>query len=397
MTSSRSLSYSIDEDMHLCHVYLDVSQNPIIGINQSKDQFWARVETEYQKSEISNQQPRPRRSLQTRMTTILSAVSKLRGCVNQIENKNPSGASEQDILNQAKMLLAQDVKYKRGFKFDHVWPILKGMEKFTNNNGNAPSAFHEEGRNISSSPSFSVDPESSPSPGMNSFDLNINSDEGTSNLSSRPMGVKKAKRKLQSEEQFKQLMEQNDKLLKAITKDLNSITDPASRAYIENRKQEIIRKRAQTSQSNEQGEDVQYQYHGSQYRTSQYQGDQAEGQPSHREQVQENDEEEFEKEPLIDSSSEKSGKVMRLKDDVSADHRQTLAFHLKPKVVELKVSMHCYGCAKKVEKHISKLDGVTWYKVELESKKVVVKGNIMPVDVLESICKVKNAQLWSSS
>lgn len=99
MTSSRSLSYSIDEDMHLCHVYLDVSQNPIIGINQSKDQFWARVETEYQKSEISNQQPRPRRSLQTRMTTILSAVSKLRGCVNQIENKNPSGASEQDIVS----------------------------------------------------------------------------------------------------------------------------------------------------------------------------------------------------------------------------------------------------------------------------------------------------------
>ncbi|KAF8108612.1 hypothetical protein N665_0106s0014 [Sinapis alba] len=258
MTSSRSLSYSIDEDMHLCHMYLDVSQNPIIGINQ--------VETEYQKSEIFNHQPRPRRSLQTRMTTILSAVSKLRGCVNQIENKNPSGASEQDILNQAKMLLAQDIKYKRGFKFDHVWPILKGMENFTNNNGNAPTAFNEEGCNIASSPSFSVDPESSPSPGMNSFDLNINSKEGTSNLSSRPMGLKKAKRKLQSEEQFKKLMEQNDKLLNAITKgnserneiqrqkvevakmkeenkilfaDLNSITDLASRAYIESQKKKL--------------------------------------------------------------------------------------------------------------------------------------------------------------
>ena len=99
MTSIRSLSYSIEEDMHLCHVYLDVSQNPIIGINQSKDQFWARVENEYQKSEIFNRQPRPRRSLQTRMTTILSAVSKLRGCVNKIENKNPRGASEQDIVS----------------------------------------------------------------------------------------------------------------------------------------------------------------------------------------------------------------------------------------------------------------------------------------------------------
>ncbi|VYS53255.1 unnamed protein product [Arabidopsis thaliana] len=72
------------------------------------------------------------------MTSILSAVSKLRGCVNQIENKNPSGASIEDILNQAKMLLTQYEKYKRGFKFDHVWPILKGIEKFANDNMKTP-------------------------------------------------------------------------------------------------------------------------------------------------------------------------------------------------------------------------------------------------------------------
>ncbi|KAF3528410.1 hypothetical protein DY000_02041013 [Brassica cretica] len=137
MTSIRSSSYSIEEDMHLCHVYLDVSQNPIIGINQSKDQFWARVENEYQKSEIFNRQPRPRRSLQTRMTTILSAVSKLRGCVNKIENKNPRGASEQDIVS---------------------------IEKFANNNTNASVAFQEDGCNVTPSLSFSVDLELSTSP-----------------------------------------------------------------------------------------------------------------------------------------------------------------------------------------------------------------------------------------
>jgi copper chaperone CopZ len=27
--------------------------------------------------------------------------------------------------------------------------------------------------------------------------------------------------------------------------------------------------------------------------------------------------------------------------------------------VELKVSMHCYGCAKKVQKHIAKMDGMS--------------------------------------
>lgn len=105
---------------------------------------------------------------------------------------------------------------------------------------------------------------------MNSFDLNMNSEEATSNLSSRPMGSKKANRKLQSEEQIKQMMEQNDKLIKAIIKgtfernetqrqkvevakkkeenkilfaDLSSITDQTSRAYIENERKRILKKR----------------------------------------------------------------------------------------------------------------------------------------------------------
>uniref|UniRef100_A0A803Q684 No apical meristem-associated C-terminal domain-containing protein n=1 Tax=Cannabis sativa TaxID=3483 RepID=A0A803Q684_CANSA len=148
MSSIRTLSYSLEEDIHLCRVYLDISQNPIIGINQSKDQFWARVEAEYHLPEMFMTQRRPRRSLQSRMTTILAAVSKFRGCINQIENKNPSGASEQDIINQAKMLLSQDPKYKKGFKYDHVWPILKDCEKFTNNNANGATRFQQQGETL---------------------------------------------------------------------------------------------------------------------------------------------------------------------------------------------------------------------------------------------------------
>ncbi|CAN7012584.1 unnamed protein product [Brassica oleracea var. botrytis] len=123
------------------------------------------------------------------MTSILAAVSKLKGCVNQIQNKNPSGASEQKILNQAKILQTQDEKYKKGFQFDHVWPILKGIEKFANNFSNRANALQEEVQNVISSPSLQE--ESSSSPCMNSFDLNMNKEDVTSNLSKRSMGVKK--------------------------------------------------------------------------------------------------------------------------------------------------------------------------------------------------------------
>ncbi|KAI9128755.1 hypothetical protein K1719_000238 [Acacia pycnantha] len=102
---------------------------------------------------------------------------------------------------------------------------------------------------------------------------------------------------------------------------------------------------------------------------------------------------ENEMKPLVATTeSSDGGQKLRLKDVVAG--RQTLAFQLKPKVVILKVSMHCDGCAKRVEKHVSKLEGVSSYKVDLENKRVVLVGDILPLEVLESMSKVnKYAEL----
>ncbi|CAD6265521.1 unnamed protein product [Miscanthus lutarioriparius] len=63
------------------------------------------------------------------------------------------------------------------------------------------------------------------------------------------------------------------------------------------------------------------------------------------------------------------------------------------KVVVMKVAIHCQGCAGKVRKHISKMEGVTSFSIDLESKKVTVMGHVSPAGVLESISKVKKAEL----
>ncbi|KAK3123340.1 hypothetical protein QOZ80_8AG0628910 [Eleusine coracana subsp. coracana] len=62
-------------------------------------------------------------------------------------------------------------------------------------------------------------------------------------------------------------------------------------------------------------------------------------------------------------------------------------------VVVMKVAIHCQGCAGKVRKHISKMEGVTSFSIDLESKKVTVTGHVSPAGVLESISKVKKAEL----
>lgn len=97
--SVRSSSYCAAEDVLLCQVYLEISQDPVVGRYQSQDQFWSRVEEAYNKNKPENWTPRNKRSVGSRMSTITSEVKKLNGCVRQIENMNPSGASNHDIVS----------------------------------------------------------------------------------------------------------------------------------------------------------------------------------------------------------------------------------------------------------------------------------------------------------
>ncbi|XP_019238013.1 PREDICTED: uncharacterized protein LOC109218137 [Nicotiana attenuata] len=128
--SIRSAGYSVNEDILLCRMHLDVSQDPITGVNQSRDQFCGRVVDAYNNTKEDFWESHTKKSLQHRMQMIEKAIRKLNGCVRQVENLHPSGASEQYICTQAKALLMQDPNFKKGFKFDHVWVIMMEFEKF---------------------------------------------------------------------------------------------------------------------------------------------------------------------------------------------------------------------------------------------------------------------------
>ncbi|KAI3826219.1 hypothetical protein L1987_00264 [Smallanthus sonchifolius] len=62
-------------------------------------------------------------------------------------------------------------------------------------------------------------------------------------------------------------------------------------------------------------------------------------------------------------------------------------------VVVLEVALHCRGCERKMKKHISKIEGVTSFKIEFAAKKVTVVGDVTTLAVLTSVLKVKNAKL----
>ncbi|CAH8340188.1 unnamed protein product [Eruca vesicaria subsp. sativa] len=64
--------------------------------------------------------------------------------------------------------------------------------------------------------------------------------------------------------------------------------------------------------------------------------------------------------------------------------------------VVLKVSLHCRGCEAKLRKHLSRMQGVTSFNIDFAAKKVTVTGDITPLEILDSISKVKNAQFWTT-
>ena len=173
-------------------------------------------------------------------------------------------------------MLAQDPNYNRGFKFDHVWNILKNFEKFADNVPTARQRSQQHtSSNYVSSESENPTPEfqTPESPGLSSFPTDLN-DVPAGTSSQRPSGVKKAKAKRKNDREFddvvRRLSDDNVKLMtmleqsredrqkqmelqkqnitlqedRILCRDLNSISNPTVRAHMEARQLEILEKRA---------------------------------------------------------------------------------------------------------------------------------------------------------
>ncbi|KAF8083288.1 hypothetical protein N665_0784s0002, partial [Sinapis alba] len=260
------------EDKFLCRVYLEISQDPIIGAYQTSDHFcWS---------------GRSKRSLQSRIQTIEKATKKLHACIKQCENQRPSGASNDNIFNQAKSMLSEDSRFKTGWKFDHVWSIIKDFEKFKDGAPAKRISVSIPENTCSESENHFLDSPRQISPGLSSFSLNLSDGEGniSGSPSPRPSGIKKSKMKRKLVDQtttvIDTLKEGNKQFLEQLKKsstqrechldiqkknyalnelkeenkylfyDLSSEEDPDVRAYIQEERTRILQK--QRGQQHEQ-------------------------------------------------------------------------------------------------------------------------------------------------
>ncbi|XP_039145555.1 uncharacterized protein LOC120282775 [Dioscorea cayenensis subsp. rotundata] len=126
-------------------------------------------------------------------------------------------------MNRAKRMLLDDPNYKKGFKFDHVWHIVRNFEKFKDNVMTSRQISRKHAFDYLSSESKNPMPESQPpeSTVLSQFSLNLNDSVGGS-PSDLPIGQKKAKLKKKMDDEvatsLSRLKDDNSKIMEMLEK-----------------------------------------------------------------------------------------------------------------------------------------------------------------------------------
>ncbi|KAI4992925.1 hypothetical protein ZWY2020_007238 [Hordeum vulgare] len=133
----RAGNYTTKDDKLLCNTWLQVSRDPSIGGDQSRDAYWGRMK-EYFDAQNVSEIDRSERSLRSRWSTINSDCQKWVAAQKTVDKLNPSGTNEDDRYNIAKNLFKEETrttkkgKIKKGkiFTLPHCYEVLKDDEKW---------------------------------------------------------------------------------------------------------------------------------------------------------------------------------------------------------------------------------------------------------------------------
>ncbi|MBW0471750.1 hypothetical protein O181_011465 [Austropuccinia psidii MF-1] len=123
---SRSANYNDLEDIQLCKSWIEVSEDPLTGTDQTNSTFWARVLQSYQQGTSHTQ--RTAVSLKSRWGALQHSVNKFSGCVQQIQRMNQSGVTAHDQLSKATNLYSE--LYKKPFVNMSAYNILSKAPKW---------------------------------------------------------------------------------------------------------------------------------------------------------------------------------------------------------------------------------------------------------------------------
>ncbi|XP_058725479.1 uncharacterized protein LOC131596753 [Vicia villosa] len=169
--------FTRDKDILLIQSCLNVSKDPIVGVDQKTESFWVRVAANYNEYRGQSRE-KLKEQLKCRLHRINSLVQKFVGCYKQAVNGKKSGTSENDIMAVANAFFAQD--QGTTFNLEYAWRLLKDEPKWMGESIGSSSKITK----TYASEASSENPDT-----PSSYEFN------SSSSMERPMGQKAAKRK----------------------------------------------------------------------------------------------------------------------------------------------------------------------------------------------------------
>ncbi|XP_058753991.1 glutathione S-transferase T3-like [Vicia villosa] len=97
--------FTRDEDILLIQSWLNVSKDPIVGVDQKAESFWVRVAANYNQYRGESRE-KLKGQLKCRWHRINGLVQKFVGCYKQAVNGKKSGTSENDVMAAANAFFA---------------------------------------------------------------------------------------------------------------------------------------------------------------------------------------------------------------------------------------------------------------------------------------------------
>ncbi|XP_030969672.1 glutathione S-transferase T3-like [Quercus lobata] len=131
--TKRGSNFSVDEDNLLVSAWLNTSMDAVQGTDQRIEQFWKKV-WQYFCENNTYGTTRSASSLQSRWGNVNRETSRFAGFMAKVEARNPSGATYEDKLKEAKELYRDSPTSTSGkksvFAFEHCWVVLKNQPKW---------------------------------------------------------------------------------------------------------------------------------------------------------------------------------------------------------------------------------------------------------------------------
>jgi hypothetical protein len=119
----RSGNYSMEEDILLCNTWLQVSRDPAVGGDQSRDAYWNRMKEHF---DLHNKSGiyRTERSLRSRWSTINKDCQRWAAALKAVDTLNPSGTNDNDRVSVISFMILSCSCFFRVHALSSVFQVL---------------------------------------------------------------------------------------------------------------------------------------------------------------------------------------------------------------------------------------------------------------------------------